>query len=378
MRLRGAAFILICGLSLSWTTTAQQQPPSSNTEVRPIDPGGVVLPDESASAGDTKFSFIAYGDTRGAADGYTVQAQHKDVVEKIISTIPAQEKAGFPVRFIVQSGDAVTDGRFGEQWNMSFTPLIERLIREGKVPYFFAVGNHDVGTMPVGTPDREAGLHNATAAMSKLWPPEGSSRRLKGYPTFAFGYGRFYFIALDSNIPADPVQLAWVAKQLEGLDRRRYPHVIALFHHPPLTTGPHGGPLVERQAQLLRRVYLPLFRAHHVRMTITGHDHLYDHFIEHYEDRAGTHRMDHIVSGGGGAPIYSYRGEQDLKAYAAVAPPQAVRVEHPMRPGVQQADNPHHFVIFEVDGDRIWLQVVSTVAAPFLPYKEPRIELADR
>ena len=53
-----------------------------------------------------------------------------------------------------------------------------------------------------------------------------------------------------------------------------------------------------------------------------------------------------------------------------------VQVDHPIRPGVREADNPHHFVIFEVDGDRLWMQVVATVAAPFLP--EPaKIELAD-
>jgi hypothetical protein len=115
-----------------------------------------------------------------------------------------------------------------------------------------------------------------------------------------------------------------------------------------------------------------------VRLIIAGHDHLYDHFIEHYDDGTGTHRMDHIVTGGGGGPIYTYTGEQDLAAYAAAAAPDRVRVEHPVRPGKLAGDNPHHFVVIEVDGDRLWLQVIATVAAPFLPYGQPRIELADR
>lgn len=375
MRVRDAGFVLIWLLALGlWETTprAQQRQPA----IRAIDPAGVTLPPEAATANETKFSFIAYGDTRGPADGLIPQPAHRDVVERIIQTIPIEERAGFPVRFVVQSGDAVFGGRFADQWNVSFTPLIERLMGEGKVPYLFAVGNHDVSAMPVRSSEREAGLRNATAAMAKLWPPDGSPRRLKGYPTFGFGYGRFFIIALDSSIASDPTQLTWVKKQLEGLDRRRFSTVIALFHHPPLTTGPHGGRLVEPTSQAMRQIYMPLFRAHHVRMTITGHDHFYDHFVEHYEDAAGTHRMDHIVSGGGGAPIYSYRGEQDLKLYEATAAPQRVRVEHLIKPGVQEADNPHHFVVFEVDGDRIWLQVIATVAAPFLPYGQPRIELA--
>src|SRR5436190_12877526 len=43
---------------------------------RPIDPGGVMLPAESDSARETKFSFIAYGDTRGQADGDELQFEH--------------------------------------------------------------------------------------------------------------------------------------------------------------------------------------------------------------------------------------------------------------------------------------------------------------
>jgi hypothetical protein len=351
-----------------------QAPPSATA--RAIDPGGVHLPLEADSGNQTKYSFIAYGDTRGAADGVSIQAAHRDVVNRILAAIPEEERAGFPVRFVVQSGDAVVAGQYGNQWNVSFNPLIERLMHDGQLPYFFTVGNHDVGGMPVRSPQREAGLRNATAAMARLWPLEGTSRRLNGYPTFAFGYGRYFFIAIDSNIAADPAQFSWVKRQLETLDRQRFRHIVAVFHHPVLTTGPHGGPLVEPQSQALRGMYMPLFRTHRVRMTITGHDHLFDRFIEHYEDASGTHRMDHIVSGGGGAPIYSYRGEQDLQAYAATASPLRVQVEHPVRPGVQEADNPHHFVLFEVDDDRLWMKVVSTVAAPFLP-QPTKIELAD-
>ena len=352
---------------------AQQAP---NAVARPIDPGGIRLPLEADSGNQTKFSFIAYGDTRGPADGVLIQAAHREVVNRILASIPEQERAGFPVRFVVQSGDAVVSGRYGNQWNVSFNPLIERLIHDGGVPYLFAVGNHDVGGMPVHSPERDAGLKNATAAMARLWPQEGTTRRLTGYPTFAFGYGRYFFVVLDSNIAADPAQFAWVKKQLETLDRQRFRHVVAVFHHPVLTTGPHGGPLVEPQSQALRKMYMPLFRTHHVRLTITGHDHLFDRFVEHYEDISGMHRMDHIVSGGGGAPIYSYRGEQDLQAYAATAAPLHIQVEHPVRPGVQEADNPHHFVIFEVDDDRLWLKVVATTTAPFKP-QPAKIELTD-
>src|SRR5262249_31502004 len=129
---------------------------------------------------------------------------------------------------------------------------------------------------------------------------------LNTYPTYAFGYGNLFVLMLDSNIAADPTQLDWATAQLEKLDRRRYTHVIAVVHHPTFTSGQHHGPDFkgEPQTVALRDNYLPLFRRHHVRMVIAGHDHLLDHWIERYTDpRNGkTYRRDDIVTGGGGAP----------------------------------------------------------------------------
>ena len=374
MRFVRIACVVIAAAAAASRPTAQQA--GTVAAARPIEPPPTPLPSEAASAGVTRFSFIAYGDTRGPADGQVVQPQHSAVVDRVLQAVDEEGAAGFPVRFVVQTGDAVNNGRNAAQWDVSFTPVIERITRVAGLSYFFAVGNHDVGGRPAGDPDRERGLKNVASAMSKVWPAEGP-RRLAGYPTFAFGYGPLFFVAFDSNIPADAKQLAWVSDTLDHVDRTRFPTVVALFHHPPFTTGAHGGPAVEREAQGIRRIYLPLFRRHHVRMTIAGHDHLYDHFVERYDDDLGTHRMDHIVSGGGGGPIYTYHGEQDLTRYEAEALPQRVTVEHITRPGSTEADNPHHFVIFEVDGTRIWEKIVATSAAPFAPLGAARVELAD-
>ena len=44
---------------------AQQSPAAAaGRAVRPIEPPAVPLPAEAASAGETRFSFIVYGDTR--------------------------------------------------------------------------------------------------------------------------------------------------------------------------------------------------------------------------------------------------------------------------------------------------------------------------
>src|SRR5262249_47690239 len=138
-------------LLIVFTTSPVAQ--QANTGARSIDPAGVLLPLEADSGNQTKFSFIAYGDTPGPADGTIVQPAHKDVIDRMLTAISEEGQAGFPVRFVVQSGDAVITGRYGNQWNVSFNPLIERLIHEGHVPYLFAVGNHDVGGMPVRSPE---------------------------------------------------------------------------------------------------------------------------------------------------------------------------------------------------------------------------------
>jgi hypothetical protein len=369
--------------ALAFFQQAQPQPskppvPATQPEpvaVRPIEPPRTPLPSEADSAKVVRFSFIAYGDTRGPNDATEVYAVHKGLVSQMIARATALAGTPFPVRFVVQSGDAVTNGRNGTMWNTAFNPVVDMLTGEANLPYFFAVGNHDVTTLPIDNPERMLGLKNTIDAMSKLWPADGSVRRLKGYPTFSFGYGNAFFLVIDSNIAADPAQLAWTTKQLESLDRKRYHHVIAVFHNPPFSSGPHGGEVVEPQTDALRALYLPLLRKHHVRMTLTGHDHLLDHWVERFDDGGKTYRIDHIVSGGGGAPTYTYKGEPDLTSYLDKNKAQKVRIEHVIRPGATVADNPFHFLIIRVDGDRLSLEVIGPEG--YKPYGRDRVELDD-
>lgn len=352
--------------------------------VKPIDPPPTPLPDESASAGVTRFSFIAYGDTRSgtapdaAGDGQVLHPLHNLLVDGMLAKATELASTPFPLRFVVHSGDAVLRGVNGAMWNVSYSPIVERLTHAG-IPYFFSAGNHDVTGMPVGDRGRAQGLHNALAAMSRLLPPEGSPRRLSGYPTYAFGYGNVFVIALDSNIASDRMQLAWVANQLEGLDRKRFEHVIAVFHHPIFSSGPHGGRTLEPATVAIRELYAPLFRRHHVRMTIAGHDHLLDHWVERYDVDGAAYRRDDIVTGGGGAPLYAYDSEPALTAYLAAGAEDKLRVEHLMRPGPTQADNPHHFLVIQVDGARISVEAVAIGGRAYAPYAgQARLSLGDR
>ena len=348
-------------------------------DVTALVPPRTPFPAENATAGVTRFSFIMYGDTRGRHDGSQLQAEHQLVIESMLSTIKRATATPDPIRFVVQSGDAIQDGSIAAQLNVSYAPLINRLMREGDVPYFLAVGNHDVGnSVDLTDARRVAGLRNYFAANARLIPADGSPRRLAGYPTYAFGYGNTYFIAVDSDIPDDSTQLAWMRAQLASLDRRRYTNVAVFFHHPPFSSGPHGGATLERQAASIRAKWMPLFHQYHVRLLLTGHEHLFEHWVERYADASGAHRIDEIVSGGGGAPLYTYRGEPEMRSYLTANAAEKVSLEHLARPSSEPGANPFHYVVVHVDGDRFNIEVVGVDwGKGFAPYRSSTASLSD-
>jgi 3',5'-cyclic AMP phosphodiesterase CpdA len=362
---------------------APGQPLSPAEPVRSILAPRKPLPTEAESAGITRFSFIAYGDTRGRRDGKEAQYEHSLVMDSILATTKKLEASPFPVRLVLMTGDAVVSGRDSRQWNVSFVDLVNRVTAGAGLPYLLAPGNHDVGVPDGGNPpgetlDRGAGLRNYLAAIAALVPRDGNVRRLSGYPTYGFGFGNTFFIAIDSNIANDEHQLAWVRQQLEGLDRARYRHVVAFFHHPVFSSGPHGGAHVEPPTAGMRKRYMPLFRKHQLTLIFAGHEHLYEHWIERYEQDGRRHRLDEIVTGGGGAPLYTFQGRPDLREYLAAGRADKVTVEQRVRPGPDPGDTPYHYVVVQVDGPRLRADVVGVDwGAGFQPYRSRGTSLVD-
>ena len=369
---------LAVALVVSVISVAEAQT-SATDSIVPTLPPRAPLPSEASTANVARFSFIVYGDTRGRHDGLEIQAEHELVIESMLGTI--KRLAGTPdaIRFVLQSGDAVQNGAIAAQLRVSYVPLINRLTQDGGVPYFLAVGNHDVGSGANEESRRDAGLANYLRANSRLIPPDGSPRRLNGYPTYAFGYGNSFFIAIDSDIPDDSTQFAWVKSQLDALDRRRYTNVAVFFHHPPFSSGSHGGAKVEYEAATIRSKWMPLFHQHHVRLLLTGHEHLYEHWVERYKDASGAHRLDEIVTGGGGAPLTAYTGEPDLRPYVAANAPLGITLQHLAKPSGEPGANPFHYVVVHVDGDEISLDVIGVDwGKNFAPYRSNNASLNER
>src|SRR4029079_8601599 len=127
---------------------------------------------EEMSAGVTKFSYLVYGDTRGRRDGVELQYEHSLVADSMLATIKRMDATEYPVRFIMQTGDAVVNGGDARQWNNSFIDIINRLTTEAGGPYFLAPGNHDVSAADnLASPLRQQNLRNYLEAMAEMIPP---------------------------------------------------------------------------------------------------------------------------------------------------------------------------------------------------------------
>ena len=88
--------------------------------------------------------------------------------------------------------------------------------------------------------------------------------------------------------------------------------------------------------------------------------------------------MDLIVSGGGGAPIYTYSGEPDLRAFLDANRANKVSLEHLVKPGVEAGQNPYHYLIVHVDGEHFDVEVIGVDwGAQFQPYRSNKATLQD-
>lgn len=367
-------------LILLWWTVVAHTPcawaADEAGQINIVAPAKDPLPPEEDSVHVDQFSFVVYGDTRGRREGKDLQSQHESVVESILESIKKRSTTAFPIRFVLHTGDAVVDGRDARRWNSGFVSLINRITTEGRVPVFMTPGNHDMSESPEFNPAQSRDLlaNYLQAAAQLIPPPAGARRRLAGYPCYAFGYGNSFFVALDSNLAVNRTQLDWLTNQLASVDRQRYTNVFAFWHHPPYSSGPHGGANVEPITAMLRTNFMPVMREYHVAAVFCGHEHFFEHWVERYEDRAGnSHRLDVVTTGGGGAPVYGYRGEPKLTDYAAYDESEKLNVEHLVRPASKPGDNPFHYVIVRVDKSRLMFEVVGVeTTADYRPYRSNR------
>ncbi len=207
------------------------------------------------AAGLTAFTFCAYGDTRSNP------ADHAKVVKAMMTCAPT---------LILHSGDLVASGSSLPDWHQFF-PVIARF--SPTVPLYPCLGNHE---------------GNASNYYDFLPLPAGAGDH--GCEWYSTLYDNCQFIVLDACRRLEE-QGRWLQELLAQPRPAGVRWRIAMFHQPPYTSGPHEGDAGARQ------YFCPYLEAPGgVDLVFNGHNHNYE--------RSLKGRLNYLVVGGGGAPLY--------------------------------------------------------------------------
>ncbi len=213
----------------------------------------------------TNLTFYAYGDTR------TYPLLHDSVAKQILTEISLDS---ISQTFIVSSGDIVEDGNQESDWDEQFFSPEYTHINEmiANLPYLVSIGNHG-----------GQGL-----LFSKYFPiPMFNNNRFY----YSFDYGPVHFTVIDqyTNIAPTSTQFQWLENDLAASTKK---WKILLLHRPGWSAG--GG---HSNNSIVQNDIQPLCVKYGVHFVIGGHN--------HYYSRAVVGGVQHITTGGGGAPLYN-------------------------------------------------------------------------
>ncbi|MFH1632459.1 MAG: metallophosphoesterase family protein [Chloroflexota bacterium] len=222
----------------------------------------------SAGPDQTKFTFVAFGDTR------TQHKIHQEVVDSIVGLEPD---------FALHTGDLVYLGSLFPYWKTFFEIEGELMAR---VPLFPTLGNHEV---------------NNQHYFDFFYLP-GNER----WYTFDYGNARFICLQVDGIVDFGPQseQYAWLERELAA---NTQPWLFVYFHIPPYTSS-REEPDIELD---VRQALTPLFEQYGVDVVFAGHHHNYE--------RNEVNGVTYIVTGGGGAPLCVMQDREPTRAAFAVA-----------------------------------------------------------
>jgi|Deesub1362A_J573_1020465.scaffolds.fasta_scaffold00045_115 3',5'-cyclic AMP phosphodiesterase CpdA len=198
-------------------------------------------------------SVVIYGDSR------TGHYTHQRVVSAIVQSDPD---------VVFHTGDLVEDGLVAEQWD-TFNDIVSPLLETAE--FYPALGNHERNS--------HLFFDNFVLPNNERW--------------YSVQWDDIHFILLDSNsdISKGSEQYAWLESELKRISNTGK-FIVVILHHPPFSTGPHTEDGIK-----LRDSIVPLFEKYGVDIVFSGHDHAYERSLHN-----GVY---YIVTGGGGAPLYS-------------------------------------------------------------------------
>ncbi|MEI7906313.1 MAG: metallophosphoesterase [Bacteroidota bacterium] len=238
------------------------------------------------------FSFAAYGDTRSNRDAH-------------VSVLRAMKEKN--PKLIVNTGDLVAKSA-NELWDDYFEDICSKTGVGQNIPVYSSPGNHEKGAM----------------YFENVLMPHNNPANSPAY--YSFDYGNVHFISLNSEIPYDSLseQYQWLLNDLRSEATKKAAFKIAFWHRPPYSSSIHGSDLNTRS------VLCPVLEAHGVDIVFNGHDHV-------YERTKAVNGTTYVVTGGGGAPLYDFKTENEWTAYK---------------------EKNYHFCLLNVEGKRLKMLMI--------------------
>ncbi len=234
----------------------------------------------SAPASDaTQLKFLAYGDTRSYPDTHNLVAGS---ISSVFAGDPAYQT------FTLFMGDYVVNGGTESYWTSEWFPFGQPNIRSltANLPYAGCMGNHE--TYPSGS-----------TLFAKYFPYPFAGDRY-----YSFDYGPTHVTVVDQYVAFDSssTQGLWFKNDLATSTK---PWKFVLLHEPGWSAagGHANNATVQSQIE-------PFCERHGVAILFAGHN--------HYYARGIVNGVQHVTTGGGGAPLATPQaGQPNIVAIAS-------------------------------------------------------------
>ena len=240
---------------------------------------------------------VKQGSIRFAVIGDTGSGSEK---QQQVADMMVRYRAAFPFDFVLMMGDNLYGSETPKDFEKKFSNVYKPLL-DAKINFYATLGNHD---LPLQIYYEKFNMN--------------------GKEYYRFKKGNVAFYSLNSNY-MDKKQVQWLENEL-AKDTSDWK--VCFFHHPPYSSARKHG-----SDGQLREIVEPIFLQYGVNLVLSGHEHVY----EHIKPQKGIY---YFVSGAGGQLRTG-----DVKQSSEL-------IE-------KSYDRDMHFMLFEVDGDRLYFQTIS-------------------
>jgi hypothetical protein len=210
-----------------------------------------------------KINFLVLGDTR------TYPKNHDKVAEAIIEAYTT-DKSYQTILFCV--GDLVGNGNSESNWDKQmFSREFKNILElHANVPFQGVIGNHE----------------GSGKLFKRYFPYPYEAERY-----WSFDYGPAHFVVVDQyirTVDGRKKQVLWLKNDLASTKK---PWKFIFLHQPGWSAGGHKNHIgVQNQIQ-------PLCEKYGISIVFAGHN--------HYYARANVNGIQHVTTGGGGAPFHN-------------------------------------------------------------------------